>query len=100
MAKGPPFMWWHPLCQASRFSSAPTEPGFGVIKTAETFNQLMLALGYPRYVAQGISHLTRFSDARLRTVLAVRLTDITPSASFQWVSTSQMKIKLLSILRE
>lgn len=35
------------------FSSAPTQPGFGVKKTADTFAQLMLSLGYPNYVAQG-----------------------------------------------
>lgn len=35
------------------FSSAPTKPGFGVAETARTFNELMLALGYTRYVAQG-----------------------------------------------
>ena len=39
------------------FSSAPQSPGFGVIKTAETFNQLMLSLGYTKYVAQGMSGL-------------------------------------------
>ncbi|KAK9818742.1 hypothetical protein WJX74_007113 [Apatococcus lobatus] len=35
------------------FSSAPQDAGFGVPQHAATCNQLMLALGYPKYVAQG-----------------------------------------------
>ncbi len=35
------------------FSSAPTQPGFGIIAMAATVNELMLKLGYARYVAQG-----------------------------------------------
>ena len=35
------------------FSSAPQDAGFGVPQYAATCNQLMLALGYPKYVAQG-----------------------------------------------
>ena len=53
--KRPSFHVVAPSLPGFGFSSAPTEAGFGVIKTAETFNQLMLALGYPKYVAQGPS---------------------------------------------
>ncbi len=35
------------------FSSAPKTPGFGLAEIAKTFNQLMIALGYDTYVAQG-----------------------------------------------
>jgi len=35
------------------FSSNPTKKGFNIGKIAETFNQLMLSLGYEQYVAQG-----------------------------------------------
>ncbi|MEW5306265.1 MAG: hypothetical protein WDW38_009111 [Sanguina aurantia] len=35
------------------FSSAPKQPGFGIVEMAKTMNALMLSLGYPRYVAQG-----------------------------------------------
>ena len=35
------------------FSGRPTETGWGVPKIAEVFAQLMAALGYDRYVAQG-----------------------------------------------
>lgn len=35
------------------FSSAPQDAGFGVPQHAATCNQLMLALGYSKYVAQG-----------------------------------------------
>ncbi len=35
------------------FSSAPKEPGFGVNQMAKTFDELMVALGYTSYVAQG-----------------------------------------------
>ncbi len=35
------------------FSSAPTKPGFGVGEIAKTFHELMLKLGYNKYVAQG-----------------------------------------------
>ena len=36
------------------FSSAPTKPGFGVNEIARTFDELMVALGYTSYVAQGV----------------------------------------------
>ena len=35
------------------FSSAPKQKGFGLKQIAKTFNQLMLELGYTKYVAQG-----------------------------------------------
>ena len=35
------------------FSSNPTKKGFNIGKIAETFNQLMISLGYNEYVAQG-----------------------------------------------
>jgi pimeloyl-ACP methyl ester carboxylesterase len=35
------------------FSSNPTRKGFDIRKVAETFNKLMLSLGYEKYVAQG-----------------------------------------------
>jgi len=35
------------------FSSNPMQKGFDIRKIAETFNTLMIALGYERYVAQG-----------------------------------------------
>lgn len=35
------------------FSDKPAAPGFGVERIAETWDQLMRGLGYPRYVAQG-----------------------------------------------
>ncbi|BDA50390.1 Epoxide hydrolase 1 [Coccomyxa sp. Obi] len=35
------------------FSSAPKQPGFGVNQIAKTFDELMVALGYTSYVAQG-----------------------------------------------
>lgn len=35
------------------WSTNPSKKGFNVSKIAQTFNSLMLALGYPRYVAQG-----------------------------------------------
>jgi pimeloyl-ACP methyl ester carboxylesterase len=35
------------------FSGRPTEPGWGVDRTARAFSVLMKRLGYPRYVAQG-----------------------------------------------
>lgn len=35
------------------FSSAPKHKGFGLKEMAKTFNQLMLELGYTKYVAQG-----------------------------------------------
>ncbi|RYO96866.1 hypothetical protein DL765_011439 [Monosporascus sp. GIB2] len=35
------------------FSPAPTKPGYGYIEAAHTFNELMLQLGYDRYVIQG-----------------------------------------------
>lgn len=41
------------------FSSAPTQPGFGLKQIAKTFNQLMLELGYSKYVAQG-QHSTAY----------------------------------------
>ena len=34
------------------FSPAPTHPGLGAIAAAHAFNNLMLKLGYPRYVVQ------------------------------------------------
>ena len=39
------------------FSSAPTQPGFGIRAIAATVNELMLKLGYGRYVAQGAGTL-------------------------------------------
>lgn len=36
------------------FSSAPKQKGFGLKQVAKTLNQLMLELGYPKYVAQGL----------------------------------------------
>lgn len=42
------------------FSSAPKQKGFGLKEIAKTFNQLMLELGYTKYVAQGnLKHLYR-----------------------------------------
>ncbi|MET0163957.1 MAG: epoxide hydrolase [Vicinamibacterales bacterium] len=35
------------------FSDKPTDPGFGVPKIAELWDELMLALGYKKYFAQG-----------------------------------------------
>jgi len=35
------------------FSSAPKQKGFAIKEIAKTFNQLMLELGYTKYVAQG-----------------------------------------------
>ncbi len=35
------------------FSSAPTQPGFGIKQVAEVEAKLMAALGYDRYIAQG-----------------------------------------------
>ncbi len=35
------------------FSSAPKHKGFALMSIAKTFNQLMLELGYTKYVAQG-----------------------------------------------
>ena len=35
------------------FSSAPKHKGFALVSIAKTFNQLMLELGYTKYVAQG-----------------------------------------------
>lgn len=35
------------------FSSAPPHPGFGAAAMAATFDKLMLALGYSKYVVQG-----------------------------------------------
>jgi len=35
------------------FSSNPDRKGFNITKVAETFNKLMIALGYETYVAQG-----------------------------------------------
>jgi pimeloyl-ACP methyl ester carboxylesterase len=35
------------------FSSNPTKKGFNIHKIAETFNKLMVSLGYHEYVAQG-----------------------------------------------
>lgn len=45
------------------FSPAPTKPGFGLIETGAAFHQLMLQLGYERYVIQGGdfgSHTARY----------------------------------------
>ena len=36
------------------FSSAPKQKGFGLRQMAKTLNQLMLELGYAKYVAQGM----------------------------------------------
>ena len=35
------------------FSGAPRQPGFGIMQHAKTLDSLMLALGYPKYFAQG-----------------------------------------------
>ena len=35
------------------WSTNPRKKGFNVGKMAETFNKLMITLGYPKYVAQG-----------------------------------------------
>ncbi|KAJ4318203.1 hypothetical protein N0V84_006959 [Fusarium piperis] len=35
------------------FSPAPRRPGFGPVETAHAFNELMLQLGYSKYVIQG-----------------------------------------------
>ena len=35
------------------FSSAPVDPGFGLEQMAATLNELMIQLGYSKYVAQG-----------------------------------------------
>lgn len=44
----------HVFCEIGYgFSSAPTKPGFGVSEIAQTFHELMLKLGYDKYVAQG-----------------------------------------------
>ncbi len=40
-------------CAGYGFSAAPTKPGFGVGEIAKTFHELMLKLGYNKYVAQG-----------------------------------------------
>lgn len=48
------------------FSPAPTIPGFGLIETGAAFHQLMLQLGYERYVIQGGdfgSHTARYMGA-------------------------------------
>ncbi len=39
------------------FSSAPKHKGFALVSIAKTFNQLMLELGYTKYVAQGDKQL-------------------------------------------
>ena len=38
------------------FSSAPKQKGFGLRQIAKTLNQLMLELGYSKYVAQGMQY--------------------------------------------
>jgi len=35
------------------FSGQPTQPGWGIEKIAEAWDELMLRLGYPQYLAQG-----------------------------------------------
>ncbi|KAK5056501.1 hypothetical protein LTR84_012032 [Exophiala bonariae] len=48
------------------FSPAPTKPGFGLVETGAAFHQLMLQLGYERYVIQGGdfgSHTARYMGA-------------------------------------
>ena len=48
------------------FSPAPTKPGLGLIETGAAFHQLMLQLGYERYVIQGGdfgSHTARYMGA-------------------------------------
>lgn len=48
------------------FSPAPTKPGFGLIEAGAAFHQLMLQLGYERYVIQGGdfgSHTARYMGA-------------------------------------
>ena len=55
------------------FSSAPTRPGFGVAETARCFNELMLCLGYTKYVAQGeaavLHHTKTAANCKLPCVL-------------------------------
>jgi pimeloyl-ACP methyl ester carboxylesterase len=48
------------------FSPAPAKPGFGLIEAGAAFQQLMLQLGYERYVIQGGdfgSHTARYMGA-------------------------------------
>ncbi|KEF51830.1 uncharacterized protein A1O9_12167 [Exophiala aquamarina CBS 119918] len=48
------------------FSPAPTKPGFGLIEAGAAFHQLMLQLGYERFVIQGGdfgSHTARYMGA-------------------------------------
>lgn len=47
---------FHVICPSLpgySFSGKPTQTGWGTLKIAETWNTLMLRLGYQRYVAQG-----------------------------------------------
>jgi epoxide hydrolase len=47
---------FHVVCPALPgfgFSGKPTEPGWGVERIADAWDQLMIRLGYPRYGAQG-----------------------------------------------
>jgi pimeloyl-ACP methyl ester carboxylesterase len=48
-----PFHVIAPSIPGFAFSSNPATKGFNLGKIAETFNKLMLALGYEKYVAQG-----------------------------------------------
>jgi pimeloyl-ACP methyl ester carboxylesterase len=53
-AKGAPdFHIVAPSLPGFGFSSAPRNKGFGVLEMAKTVNELMIKLGYPKYVAQG-----------------------------------------------
>ena len=47
---------FHLLCPSLPgfgFSGQPTQPGWGIEKIAEAWDELMLRLGYPQYLAQG-----------------------------------------------
>ena len=50
----PSITLWHQACQDMAFSSAPVDPGFGLEQMAATLNDLMIQLGYSKYVAQGM----------------------------------------------
>jgi epoxide hydrolase len=52
-AAQPAFHLVLPSLPGFAFSGKPTEPGWSIEKTAEAWDQLMRALGYDRYFAQG-----------------------------------------------
>lgn len=53
------------------FSSAPKQKGFGLKQIAKTFNQLMLELGYDKYVSQGVQSLINRTSPMSMRVLTV-----------------------------